>query len=290
MWSTPLEGLPQSVTNASGGVGGNFAAINSDDRFQVRVNGPGGLQDNYRIVFDDSDTRINYFGGTSTLSEYFGFDTGVKLTTNADTIAIIERATSLADQVGDLLSVDIDGRFLFSGSKIGTQPIDVAGYLADDTVAFPPTDLNANATSAWYRGDSSQATARVSDDLTISYGVTAADDAIDKLVRAVRTIIDSRDTNGEISGDRLEGAMNLITAAIEELPDVRSRIGRDIKTIEQTNIIHEDFTLLAINAIADIENVNIVEAANLLSANETQLQASYLSLSRINQLSLINFL
>ncbi len=288
--TNPVEGLPQNVTNASGGVSGNFAGINSDDRFQIRVNGPGGLQESYKVVFDDSDTRISYYGGTSTLSEYFGFDTGVKVTTNAETIAIIERATSLMDQVADLMSVDIDGRFLFSGSKIGTQPIDVSTYLDDESLAFPPTDLNANASSAWYQGDSVETNARVSDDLSITYGVIGSDDAIDKLVRAVRVVIDSRDSNGEISGDRLEGAMNLVTAAIEELPDVRSRIGRDIKTIEQTNVIHEDFKLLSVNAIADIENVDVVQAANLLSANETQLQASFLSLSRINQLSLINFI
>ncbi|MEX2643003.1 MAG: flagellin [Acetobacterales bacterium] len=288
--TNPVEGLPQSVTNASGAVSGDFAGLDGDGNFQIKVNGPGGLQDLYSIELVETDTRIGYYGGTSTLSEYFGFDTGPTIAANGDEIAIAQSATTLASQVSDLLSIEIDGRYLFSGSKIGTKPIDIKAYLDDRTVGFPPADLDANASSAWYRGDETELSAKVSNDLSISYGVTASNDAIDKLVRGIRTIVDARNSEGELSGDRLKDALNLINGAIQELPDVRSQIGRDIKSIEETDVVHEDFKLIAKNSISGIEDVDVVQAASRLSAYQTQMEASYLVLSGLNKLTLLNFL
>src|SRR5690606_32206732 len=111
-----------------------------------------------------------------------------------------------------------------------------------------------------------------------------------KLVRGIRTIIDARNPEGEISGDRLKDALDLIDGAIQELPDVRSQIGRDIKSIEETNVVHEDFKLLAKNSISEIEDVDVVQAASRLSAYQTQMEASYLVLSSLNKLTLLNYL
>jgi flagellar hook-associated protein 3 FlgL len=55
-------------------------------------------------------------------------------------------------------------------------------------------------------------------------------------------------------------------------------------------VSQDNLTLLTEETIGEIENVDVAEALTLLSQNTTTIEASYATLSRLNSLSLLEFI
>ena len=60
--------------------------------------------------------------------------------------------------------------------------------------------------------------------------------------------------------------------------------------LESTRLRHEQFQNYATEAISGLEDTDLTLAITQLTADQTLLQASYLSLSRLDSISLIDFL
>ena len=95
---------------------------------------------------------------------------------------------------------------------------------------------------------------------------------------------------GSIDRATLESALGLVIAAMDEIPDLRSKIGSDLLALEQMKTRHLDFTVFTTESISQIENVDIAAAVARLSIDQTFLEASYMLTARLSQLSLANFL
>jgi len=95
---------------------------------------------------------------------------------------------------------------------------------------------------------------------------------------------------GNIDRATLESALGLAIEAIQEIPDIRSRIGSDRLTLEQTKGRHQDFIVFTNEAINQIETVDVAAAVARMSIDQVQLEASYMLTARLSQLSLANFL
>jgi flagellar hook-associated protein 3 FlgL len=85
-------------------------------------------------------------------------------------------------------------------------------------------------------------------------------------------------------------AMGHIDYAIENLPNVTSKIGIDTKNVETVQAQHQDFTVFANNAISNIKNVDVPITLADLEQYNTALQASFLTISKSADLSLVNYL
>jgi len=218
---------------------------------------------------------------------------------NAAEMGIANEAANFKDEITKLLNTTEDGRYLFSGSRTDTAPVDQTGWTPP---AWPLTPPLAQYTAEYYKGDNTLPTAEIDVDYSITYGVTAAEDAFEYVLRAMHYV--------EISGsavdrDTLETALALINAALgtstgdamlgvpapsRDLADLRTAIGTSRRAIELSNKRHEEVLLYTAQNIGDIENVDPAEAISRLSAAATQLQASYMTISRLSQLSLMNYL
>lgn len=147
-----------------------------------------------------------------------------------------------------------------------------------------------SANPGYYRGDNIQASSRIDANATSEYGIMANEPGIEKLVRALYTALNTKVTSGSIDRNGLETALGLAVEAMTDVPDIRSKIGSDRGVVELMKSRHQDFILFSQDSIGQIENVDITAAITRISAEQTQLEASFLLTSRLSQLSLVNFL
>ena len=126
--------------------------------------------------------------------------------------------------------------------------------------------------------------------LRSEYGITGNESGFEKLFRALFMAKNANVSSGNIDTTTLNSALTLALEAIAELPDIRSRIGSDRSILEQTKSRHLDFLVTTIEAVSNIEDVDIIEVVTRISAQQVQLEASYTLTARLGQLSLVNFL
>ncbi|UKV15419.1 hypothetical protein L6172_03725 [Thalassospiraceae bacterium SW-3-3] len=143
---------------------------------------------------------------------------------------------------------------------------------------------NPRADVSYFQGDQQLLTARVDDDYSVQYGVLADNPAFEKLVRSLQIMSNTEDPTA------LGIALGHLNEAIESLPNVQSAIGIDIANIERFESQHSDFKVFASAAITDIEQVDVPLTLAEAKQYETALQASFMSISRASELSLVNFL
>lgn len=198
---------------------------------------------------------------------------------NAGTdVPIAERAQDLLDIVVRELNAKLDGRFLFSGSRTQTPP--VANPVPDPAIVGVPD-------ATYYQGDGIELTVRADDELTQAYGITGDRAGFQQLIGALKAAI-AGDVNN--APGLFDTAIDLAASAITELTTYRAEIGSSLKTLENVNARHEDFSLFVEGVISGVEDVDVTLAVTQLAQQQTIIEASFVTLSRIAGLSLTNYL
>lgn len=193
-------------------------------------------------------------------------------------VPIAERAQDLLDIVVRELNAKLDGRFLFAGSR--TQAPPVANPVPDPAIVGVPD-------ATYYQGDSLALTVRADDEVTLTYGVTGDRPGFQDLIGALKAAI-----AGDVQNlpALLETAIDLASSAITELTTTRAEIGSNLATLANINARHDDFSLFVEGVISDVEDVDVSLAITQLTQQQTIIEASYITLSRLAGLSLSNFL
>ncbi len=187
-------------------------------------------------------------------------------------------AQDLLDVVVGLLNAKDDGRYLFGGTKTTTQPVQSP---VPDPTTFGVAD------NTYYNGNAVELTTRVDENTTISYGMTADRLGFQQAIGALKAAIEGANTQNRVL---LESGLDLANDAIRALSGYRTEIGSDLQTIERADLRNGDFITYIESVISDIENVNIPAAVTQLASEQTLLEASFLTLARVNSLSLVDFL
>jgi flagellar hook-associated protein 3 FlgL len=221
---------------------------------------------------------------------------------NAGDLAIDTEAGNFRRQVANLLNVQVDGRYLFAGSRTDVKPVDLNGWSVPPTLTPPLALPLPTYTAEYYKGDSQVMSADIDTSLTLNYGVTADNPAFEYLLRAAYYIQSAGPTPSQ---DEMETAMSLINTALgtesgnatrgvqpltNDIADIRALIGTSRSSIDEANGRHSDFTIYLEQNIADIKTVDVAQTLTQVSSYTTQLQASYMTLSQLSQLSLLNYL
>ena len=187
-------------------------------------------------------------------------------------------AQNLLDVIAGQLNAKENGRYLFSGTKTKTPAV---VFPIPDPTTFGTPEAN------YYQGNAVELTARIDDTITIKYGMTADRTAFQDSIAAMKAAIQGDSTNNTAL---LNTSLTLANSALAALAGYRAEIGSDLSTIELAKQRNEDFQLFVEQSISDIVNVDIPSAITRLTSDQTILQASFLSLSRVGSLSLVNFL
>lgn len=200
---------------------------------------------------------------------------------NATDLAMPLQAQGFLDQVTALLNVQDDGRHLFAGTRTDTRPMDQSLLPVSYTV--PSADGDA---AAYYQGDTTRLGVRADESFTIEYGVHAGEQGFERAIRAIDMIV----KGGPGDRDTMEHALAVVTGALADVSDIRTRIGASRQALDNVNRRHEDFLLFAEKTIADIENVDIPKIITQMTNDQTAVEASYTVLGRLSRLNLASFL
>lgn len=197
---------------------------------------------------------------------------------SASNVPLATIGQNLLEVVVGQLNTKENGRFLFSGTQTKTPPVILP---VPDPTTFGTPEAN------YYQGNSVELSARIDDTISIKYGMTADRPAFQETIAAMKAAIE-----GDITDDRtlLNQALSLANSAITSLVTFRAEIGSDMSTIALAKERNIDFVLFTEQSISDIRNVDIPSAITRLTADQMILQASFLTLARIGNLSLLNYL
>ena len=192
------------------------------------------------------------------------------------------------DQLESFLNVKMNGRFLFSGTKTDTQPVN-AGDLSD----APTFDADGVTTTAepsfFYQGDDNQVKARIDEGVTLEYGVKANDEGFEKLIRAIRLVKSTDLSDANVLG-KFQHALNLLNESADNIAAVELNTGVKFQQLASTTQSLKDTKSILDGVVDEIERADTFEAVSILNQVQTQLEASYATAVRVSSLSLTKFL
>ena len=88
----------------------------------------------------------------------------------------------------------------------------------------------------------------------------------------------------------LNHALDVTNSAANNVANIRTQIGNTRSSLAEIEKTHQDFILFANETIGDLENTDITLAITKLNETQVTLEASYMTLSRLGQISLLQFL
>lgn len=282
--------------------------------------------DGSTITVDETVTNETDFNATFSGSNSFAYTVGTQIDFNAATETIEIQDSGGAAVAGAFSQLKVGQSITVSGVTTNNGTFTVASIAANGSSITVTQDITVNETdnngariqsfaaagtikaTPYYSGDSVSSTHRTSDLRSYENDLTAIDPAFEKAIRGMMLILQGAyGTSGGLdeNTDRIGQAKYLIEASLEftvsgsppfgteiegSIEQVQQKIGFNQVLLDTQNTLHTDFIGFLDSSIADIENVNPLEAITRLLDDSRALEASYQTFARIRQLSLTNFL
>ena len=193
---------------------------------------------------------------------------------------LIDAAEANLVQMGNLLNSTYGGRYLFGGSVTTSPPVDVKG-------AYAATDPFGGPTAAYYQGDDMESLVQVSTDHTVQYGVRANEAAFEKALRSMKMLAEASPT---MTDAELEAAFTLASQALDGVTVIQSRLGVTSGILKSAAESQAEYQYYVDLNVTNIKEVDAAEVAVQLATYETQLNASYAALAKIQSVSLMDYL
>jgi flagellar hook-associated protein 3 FlgL len=252
--------------------------------------------------------------------------TSVK-SSNTDPSVIVTQAQASLQSMMSALSTTFAGEYVFSGIKSDTQPVPAypgsppsAGKNAVDSsflAAFgftqsDPAVANISSTAmqsyldntystlfddnGWpanfYQGSSTALTARVNTNDTSTASVTANDPGIRNLMQALTMISDlgGQNMNSNTFGVVIDKALSLVSTSQTQITGLQTQVGLIQAKAKSAT---DDLTAqknIAETTYSKLTSVDPYQAATQVNQLTTQLQTAYSLTSRLQQLSLLQYL
>ena len=206
-------------------------------------------------------------------------------TGNAQNMGLDITARTLLDQVGALLNVQLDGRYLFAGSATDAPAVD----LNDPGMVAPPSTYPSTPNTSYYQGDDVTLSVKAGPELDIAYGIRADEAGFEALIRSLK-LVATAILSPHPDTARLNEALNVVNQAIQDIPQIMAKIGAARAGLDTANAAHDEAMLYVEQNISDISSVDVTEAITRLSADQTNLQASYATIAQLGNISLLDFL
>jgi flagellar hook-associated protein 3 FlgL len=195
------------------------------------------------------------------------------------TNVLVSQADNALQETAGLLNTKVAGRYLFSGSDIDTQPVDLTDPLW--VPQTPPSVINAT----YYQGNNVINGVQISETLTVNYGVTADNTGFEKMLRAYNLVF-----NNPASTAARSEALDLLSQSIDDIANLRGVLSTQAKTVEEQMDKNEQDRVYLQELSTTIKEVDIPSASVRLTEIQGQLEAAYSASVRILNLSLVNYL
>ena len=230
---------------------------------------------------------------------------------------------NILEQTTQFLNVDISGRKLFSGKDTSTKPMeynfnlandalndaatlkgaplevgDIAGLVSDLNDMFNDThaDTTKHYTGTFFKADTStgNVTTRIDENTNLEYGVAADEQAFRDLIQGMHMLANVSNNSANLTesayNEYVSQAVQKLESGLKDVTQIAAELGLKENTVEKTKLRHQN-TIDTINSqIAAFENIDPAEASVRLNNISAQLEVTYLITSKINNLSLVNYL
>ena len=195
---------------------------------------------------------------------------------SAGATPITPEIDQMLGQVTSALNLKVGDTYVFAGSRSGEPPVSVP--------TPPPTTLGP---ADYYQGDAQKLTVRSDQGQPVSYGITADEPPFADLLGALATARDA-EAKGDTAG--LQAALDQVSKAITGLGDMRGDLGATSQRLSG-QIDRQQSTLTYLDqVISRIQDTDVPTAMTQIAADSTNLQAAYLTISQLANLSLADYL
>lgn len=237
-----------------------------------------GRSDTTQTALDRAEAMSDAVGSMIELMSELRSTLSSMSTQTSDSVDYNQVGETLLEDLANLMNLQVDGRYLFGGGQTTTAPVDVS------LLSVPTTPSTAD--SAYYLGDDSVQSVKVTDSASVDYGVTANESGFEKALRAANMLanIDASDE------DAIAEAYDLATEAMDELLATQGRLGVNASRLESWLERQDTAASLISERISDIKAVDTAQVAVEISQYETTLEASYAVLGKLNSLRLLDYL
>jgi len=271
------------LQEASGQVSTSYAGYGNSARKLVDLSVSQTQSQTYEAAANEASSRVTVMYDTmssitdqlsnfrSELSAAMSTDTSDTTTADLQTAA-----ASALDNLKSLLNTQYEGRYLFAGSDTTTAPVDLTDY-------DPSLDT---ADSGYYQGNDTQASVRVASDHTVTYGVSAGSSAFEQAFRALSAI-----ANGTSLDDAtLQSASDLVVSALDGATAIQSELSLNASALSSAASQQSDYQDFLNTEISNVRDVDVTQLSVKLTSYQTQLEASYSALAKVQSLSLVDYL
>lgn len=260
-------------------------------RTRIMEEGLLGITDSAREVMSDS---LKYVRGSS----------------SPPITAIHTRANGALLAIQGLLNSQADGRFLYAGDDITAQPVQspnnvnanatiaVANWQGGGTVAQLVTDMRAAVQSQFSPtlAAAGNITVRPEDGVELDYTVKADDPALVDMMTGLAMLGSLTWPNPPVQAkidefwDAFDQAGQLINQGAKDVDLDIGRLGVVQKRLDEATIRHEGMEVVISTYLRDIEDIDVAEALARFNNLESQMQAGYITMKSLSELSLVFYL
>ena len=191
----------------------------------------------------------------------------------------VAQATTLLNELASELNSQIGGNYLFGGSVYDQAPVNLSN--PSYTPNASPTTANTN----YYQGNTTLDSVRTSNSLSISYGVLASDPAFEQALRGLSILI-ANPTNTT----SIQQAFDLVKSAEAGVGSISGTLTAKSNIVSSEASVNSSNSNYLTTLISGFRDADTAQAAVTISQLDTQLQASFSSLSKLLSLRLTDYL
>lgn len=204
---------------------------------------------------------------------------------------IQSQASQILQEVTDYLNSQDGNRYIFAGSNVTTPPVDNTGLPNPGTLT---NGVSGPPPNGYFTGNDTLAQAKVDTATTVQYGISADNPAFENAIRALNFLANlpagSPDQTNPADVANVAAATKLINQSVTALQGISGKLSLQSAQLNNLQTSHTNALNLTKTSIDNIETVDPATAITTLNQVETNLQASYSTISSLSQLSLVNYL
>ncbi|NQV47709.1 MAG: hypothetical protein HQ504_08000 [Rhodospirillaceae bacterium] len=210
--------------------------------------------------------------------------------------------------IANATSATNNGTFTVASNSGGVIAVSAADTLALATNDTGGGNIQITVDNTYYHGDEVDQAHRVNKNQDISMDLNAVDPAFEKAIRAMFIIAQGKfNTGGGLDQNqgRIDDALYLAKGARSQNPSGTPPYGTELTSnieqvtldlgynrvlIKQSNATSDTLIGFYDDRVTDTENINPVEIISKLLDDQQALEASYQTMARIRQISLLQYL
>ena len=184
-----------------------------------------------------------------------------------------ETVQNTLEEIVSLSNTEINGRYVFAGSKTDTAPFSTGGT---------------------YNGDNTAFTVKIGKDATVEVGSdgeavfqpsgAGANDDIFQTLSDLKAALENNDVSG------IQTVMGKLDAHFDHISSKISDVGSKMVRMENKENIFQDSKITNTDRLSKIEDADIAEAIIELESKELAYRAALASSAKVMELSLIDYL